>query len=110
MQIIERCSWAWLITAIGFGAFLRGSGFSQTLPASGGGGEWGGGVNPLNAWFSAPAVGCRLIFPKMLTYKRAYLGVKITTMHTHPGLHHAISRFPIGAKAGDRSSSCFLKL
>ena len=36
-------------------------------------------MNPLNAWFSAPAVGSKQT--KMFTNKKAYLGVKISIMH-----------------------------
>ena len=46
----------------------------------------GGVVKPPNDWFSAPAVGSKPIFiSKMLTYKRAYLGVKIIVVRAHPG-------------------------
>ena len=39
-----------------------------------------------NAWFSAPAVGSKpFFFSKMLTYKRAYLGVKIIIVRARPG-------------------------
>ena len=57
-------------------------------------------MNPTNAWFSALAVGSKLIFfSKILTYKRAYLGVKITIMGMSPDHNHAIYNFPIGPKA-----------
>ena len=43
-----------------------------------------GPCEPPNAWFSASAVGSKLFFSKLLTYKRAYLGVKITIMGEPP--------------------------
>ena len=52
-----------------FTGFLRRSCFAQTLPAS------GGDVNPLNAWFSALAVGGKLIFYKILTYNNELIWV-----------------------------------
>ena len=55
MQTIERCLSTVDHFAIRFEAFCV-SRVAQTLPASG-----GGGVNPPNAWFSAPAVGSKLI-------------------------------------------------
>ena len=55
--------------------------FYQTLRASVGG-VW----KPPNAWFSAPAVGSKpIFFSKMLTYKRAYSGVKIIIVRRRPG-------------------------
>ena len=36
---------------------------------------------PPNVWFSAPAVGSKLFFSKILTYKRACSSVKLTVMH-----------------------------
>ena len=64
------CNW--------FRGFSRRSCFAQTLPAS------RGRVNSPNAWFSAPAVGSKLIFSKILTYVRAYFGVKITSFRLFP--------------------------
>ena len=66
--------------AIGSGAFREGRVFSNFEGISG----WG--VKPPNAWFSAPAVGSKpIFFSKMLTYKRAYSGVKIIIVRARPG-------------------------
>ena len=61
-----------------------------------------------NAWFSASAVGSKLFFSKLLTYKGAYMGVKITVMREPPDRSHDISHFPIGPKAnGNRGCTHF---
>ena len=72
----------------------------------------GGVVKPPNAWFSAPAAGSKpIFFSKMLTYKRAYTGVKIIIVARTPYRNHDISCFPIGPKAnGDRGCTRFLRL
>ena len=50
-------------------------------------------------------------FSKMLTYKRAYSGVKIIIVRARPGPHYDISCFPIGPKAnGDSGCTRFLRL
>ena len=86
----------------GFFASVR---FAQTLP------EMGGDVKPPNAWFSALAVGSKLFFSKMLTYKRAYSGVKITIMRTRPDPNRDLSHFPIRPKTdGDRGCTRFQRL
>ena len=65
--------------AIGSGAFDVSRVFSNFK------GIGGWAVKPLNAWFSAPAVGSKPIFSKMLTYNRAYSGVKIIIVCARPG-------------------------
>ena len=72
----------------------------------------GGVSKPPNAWFSAPAVGSKpIFFSKMLTYKRAYSGVKIIIVRARRGPQFDISCFPIGPKAnGDSGCTRFLRL
>ena len=50
-------------------------------------------------------------FSKMLTYKRAYSGVKIIIVRVRPDRNYDISCFPIGPKANwDRGCTRFLRL
>ena len=50
-------------------------------------------------------------FSKMLTYKRAYSGVKIIIVRARPDRNYDISCFPIGPKAnGDSGCTRFLRL
>ena len=50
-------------------------------------------------------------FSKMLTYKRAYSGVKIIIVRAPPDGNYDISCFPIGPKAnGDSGCTRFLRL
>ena len=66
--------------AIGSGAFRVSRVFSNFE------GIGGWAVKPPNAWLLAPAVSSKpIFFSKMLTYKRAYSGVKIITVRARPG-------------------------
>ena len=50
-------------------------------------------------------------FSKMLTYKRAYSGVKIIIVRARPDRNYDISCFSIGPKAnGDSGCTRFLRL
>ena len=50
-------------------------------------------------------------FFQMLTYKRAYSGVKIIIVRARPDRNYDISCFPIGPKAnGDSGCTRFLRL
>ena len=55
-----------------------------------------GAVNPTDASFVAPDVDRKLFIPKMLTYLRAYLGVKITIMCAHPAPQSFYFPCPMG--------------
>ena len=77
----ERCSWALLITLQKFyGAFREGRVFSNFEGISG----WGVKTSECMVLSSC----CRQqanFFSKMLTYKRAYSGVKIIIVRARPG-------------------------
>ena len=80
--------------AIGSGAFREGRVFSNFEGISG----WG--VKTSECMVLSSCCGQQAnFFSKMLTYKRAYSGVKIIIVRARPGRNYDISCFSIGPKA-----------
>ena len=93
--------------AIGSGAFREGRVFSNFEGISG----WG--VKTSECMVLSSCCGQQAnFFSKMLTYKRAYSGVKIIIVRARaPDRNYDISCFPIGPKAnGDSGCTRFLRL
>ena len=90
----ERCSWGTAHHfAIGSGAFREGRVFSNFVGISG----WG--VKTSECMVLSSCCGQQAnFFSKMLTYKRAYSGVKLLLCARAPDRNYDISCFPIGPR------------